>query len=81
MKMPFLDMDTDILPLKLGTKIYRCMIAINQPLTGRKIRGIEGYGHMILKSGLRQQKMRNGYVKKISRELSVCFDAVHQILL
>lgn len=56
MKMPFLDMDADILALKLGTKIYRCIIAINQPLTGRKIRGIEGYGHMILESGLRQKR-------------------------
>jgi len=25
--------------------------------------------------------MRNGYVKEISSELSVCFDAVHHVVL
>jgi hypothetical protein len=36
---------------------------------------------MIVESGMKKRKMRNGYVKESSSELSVCFDAVHHIVL
>ena len=57
----------------VGAKIYRCTIAINQTLTGRNIRETGEYEHRMVtvESGLRQSKMRNGYVKKVSNELSV----------
>jgi hypothetical protein len=29
----------------VGAKIYRCMIAFNQPVTGRNMTGRGGYGH------------------------------------
>jgi hypothetical protein len=69
----------------VGAKIYRCMIALNQTLTGKKknkrVRKILTYRLVIVESGLRQCKMRNGYVKKINSELSVCFESVHDIVL
>jgi len=52
-------------------------------MTGRNIWETGEYGHRLVtvESGLRQCKMRNGYVKKNISELSVCFDSVHHIVL
>jgi hypothetical protein len=53
----------------VGAKIYRCTIAINQK--NKRDRRIWTHRLVTVEYGLRQCKIRNGYEKKISSELSV----------